>query len=132
MRKYGSCDSRANIFSISGYTAGPLFWIFAENAVAIVGASLPTLAPLWNRQRLPESKGGSLRSYFSKLSKGSDQRTLDHELQPRNVVNPEHGSTRNLVSTGAATDIHAKTIASEERPAEGIQVETTFSTGPSE
>lgn len=51
-------DGSANL---SGWTAGTLFWAFVANSVGIIGASLPTLGPLWNskgrnRQTLPTDK----------------------------------------------------------------------------
>ena len=104
----------------SGYTAGPLFWLYAENAIAIIGACLPTLAPLWKREGSQRSKGSS---YFSKLSNGNSI-AGDHELHNRNNTGQDHTSLRNLV--GVATDIQSDNAALEDQSMEGIKVETTF------
>ena len=46
-----------------GWSAGPHFWIFGENAVAVIGACLPTLARLWKRQKRTPWSYSDARSY---------------------------------------------------------------------
>lgn len=74
--------------------------------MAIIGACLPTLAPLWNLRKAPESKKSS---YLNSSDLFEDR------------------SVRNLVNHGPATYIHADDIALEDRPQEGIHVNTALS-----
>lgn len=103
------------------YTGGPLFWIFAENAVAIIGACLPTLAPLWSKQQRP-SKGKSFFSSRSSHTKPYNHHEGYHEF----ASDPDEASVNRLVGLGTATDIQAEDIALEDRAQEGIKVQTTL------
>lgn len=112
-------------FSNVGYTAGPLFWGFAENPIAIIGACLPTLAPLWSKQHRSTPKGWSyLKNLWKSFSSSSYE---DLEGYYQNTNNAEHASISRLVTPGPATDIHAEDIALADMPQEGIQVLTTLS-----
>ncbi|KAF6236846.1 hypothetical protein HO173_005137 [Letharia columbiana] len=107
------------------YTAGPLFWGFAENPIAIIGACLPTLAPLWSKQHRSTPKGWSyLKNLWKSFSSSSYE---DLEGYYQNTNNAEHASISRLVTPGPATDIHAEDIALADMPQEGIQVLTTLS-----
>ena len=111
--------------SAADYTAGPLFWIFAENAIAITGACLPTLAPLWTRKPELASKRWT---WFKRSWKGSKSDHYDNlESQYQNNTSGDNTSIYPLVARGPATNIHADTIALEDRPQQGIQVRTTLS-----
>ncbi|KAL8919795.1 MAG: hypothetical protein Q9172_004800 [Xanthocarpia lactea] len=106
-------------------TAGPLFWIFAENAIAIIGACLPTLAPLWTRQRLKQYRSGS---YFKRVWPKSSLKSYDELPGPYRVTkHGEHASNRQLVGLGPATSVTADDVALEDRPRNGINVQTTLS-----
>lgn len=107
------------------YTAGPLFWIFAENAIAIIGACLPTLAPLWTRKPELASKRWT---WFKRSWKGSKSDHYDNlESQYQNNTSGDNTSIYPLVAQGPATNILADNIALEDRPQQGIQVRTTLS-----
>lgn len=105
----------------SDYTGGPLFWIFAENAVAIIGACLPTLAPLWTTKQHP-SKSKSF--YSSRSSHSTPYSNLEgyHDIRS----DPDEASINRLVGLGTATNIQAEEIALEDRAQEGIEVRTTL------
>ncbi|KAL8716456.1 MAG: hypothetical protein Q9220_000363 [cf. Caloplaca sp. 1 TL-2023] len=106
-------------------TGGPLFWIFAENAIAIIGACLPTLAPLWSGGRLKQSRIGSYANKLFEKSKSNSYSNL-----PGPYKHSKMGvdtSTRHLVQTGPATSIISDNIPLEDRPQRGIQVRTAIS-----
>ena len=108
-----------------GYTAGTLFWGFAENAIAIIGACLPTLAPLW---RTKFSLFAKVSSHLKGSWKSSSTHPYDDLEAPyQGATNGEHASNRQLVGLGtAATSITADNIALDDRPAAGIKVQTTL------
>lgn len=107
------------------YTAGPLFWIFAENAIAITGACLPTLAPLWTRKPELASRRWT---WFKRSLKGSRSDEYDNlESHYQNNTSGDNTSIYPLVTQGPATNILADNIALENRPQQGIQVRTTLS-----
>lgn len=110
-----------------GYSAGPLFWIFAENAIAIIGACLPTLAPLWSKEQhgsitsgWPEKK--SWKSMFPK-------KYMDLEDSGHRDSNGPHASHGQLVGLGPTTVIRSDGIPLEDTPHGGIKVQTTQSIG---
>ena len=110
-----------------GYTAGPLFWIFAENAIAIIGACLPPLAALRSLNRSPSSKGPS---YYMQKWRGQSSEDYNHLDGPyQRAGTAEDASVSHLVRSGLATNIHADDIPLEDRlqPPEGILVNTTLS-----
>ncbi|KAI4117834.1 MAG: hypothetical protein LQ345_002020 [Seirophora villosa] len=109
------------------YSAGPLFWIFAENAIAIIGACLPTLAPLWSKEQhgsitsgWPEKK--SWKSIFPK-------KYMDLEDSGHHDSNGPHASHGQLVGLGPTTVIRSDGIPLEDTPHGGIKVQTTQSIG---
>lgn len=105
-------------------TAGPLFWLFAENAIAIIGACLPTLAPLWSRERLTQYRTGS---YVRRVWPKSNSKSYDELERPYRVtIKGEHASNRHLVGLGPATSVTADDVALEDRPRNGINVQTTL------
>lgn len=111
--------------TLQGYTGGPLFWVFAENAIAIIGACLPTLAPLWTQRSPTNSKTGSYLKRFRNKSTSNGYDDLEGPYRK-----PKHGedtSDRQLVALAPATSIIADDIPLNERPREGIQVQTTLS-----
>ena len=119
-------SSSQNVFA--GYTAGPLFWIFAENSIAIIGACLPPLAALRTLKRSSSPKGSS---YYTKNWRGQKTNEYDHLEGPYQKAGAaEDASIRHLVASGPATNIHASDIPLQDRPQleEGIQVNTTLST----
>ncbi|KAL8805834.1 MAG: hypothetical protein Q9182_001746 [Xanthomendoza sp. 2 TL-2023] len=101
------------------YTAGPLFWIFAENAIAIIGACLPTLAPLWSRRRTGKS---SIGSYFRRMWNHSDTKSYGELEGPyRNNKRGEDDSDRHLVVVGPATSVIADGIPLQDRPQQVLE-----------
>ena len=109
----------------TGYTSGTIFWSFAENAIAIIGACLPTLAPLWrSKSSLAVKVSSHLKSYWKSSRTHSYG---DLEAPYHGTANGEHASNRQLVGFGtAATVITTDNIALDDRPAAGIKVQTTF------
>ena len=106
---------------MSDYTGGPLFWIFAENAIAIIGACLPTLAPLWRSQQHP----GKSKSFWpSRFSHSKSYNDLEGHHRFRS--DPDAASTNRLVGLGTATNIQAEEVALENRAQKGIEVHTTL------
>ena len=113
---------------LEGYTAGPLFWIFAENSIAIIGACLPTLAPLWT---IKHYKFSGFTSYLKKLRKTSTSGSyadLELPIQKESSASAEDNSVRHLVDLGHTTNIFSDDIALGDRHQQGIGVETTLST----
>ena len=87
--------------------------MFAESAIAIIGACLPTLAPLWSRKRSAQSKiGSSVHRPWYKPS-----RRLYGELEDRNRTTRcgEDDSDHHLVRLGTGTSGIANAIDLEER-----------------
>ncbi|KAG8526327.1 uncharacterized protein KY384_000320 [Bacidia gigantensis] len=112
-----------------GYTAGPLFWLFAENSIAIIGACLPTLAALWQRGTPKSSKGSKGSSYYTNSWIGPKQKEYETIDSPYiNGGNVEDASIRHLVAMGPSTNIRADSIPLHDRPnpQEGIKVNTTL------
>ncbi|KAI4263969.1 MAG: hypothetical protein L6R42_000912 [Xanthoria sp. 1 TBL-2021] len=107
------------------YSGGPLFWIFAESAIAIIGACLPTLAPLWSKNRSVQSKIGSSvnRPWYKPNRKVYGQLEGHHRM----TRGGENASDRHLVRLGTGTSIIADAIGLEERPEEGVKVHSTIS-----
>ena len=70
-------------------------WIFAENAVAIIGACVPTLAPLWTNQQ-PHSTGKSFFSPRSSHSKAYNNFEGHHNFRR----DPDEASVDRLVGLG--------------------------------
>lgn len=113
-------------YPLSGYSAGPLFWHFAENPIAIIGACLPTLAPLWRGNDRSTSKQWPR---FNGPSKNSDSGKYDNlEVQHQKVKISHDTSLRHLVTRGPAIDISTGDIPLDDRPESGINVEATFVT----
>lgn len=109
----------------SGYTAGPLFWIFAEHAVAIIGACLPTLGPLWTKKQWQKS---SIASYLRELRKSPTSGSYDDLEGPyQNKNGAEDASSRHLVGLGTTTNFISEEIVIRDRPQEGIGVRITLS-----
>lgn len=117
--------------SFLGVVAGPLFWVFAEDAVAIIGACLPTLAPLWSGRSLPMvSKVSSyLKAHIKGLGKRSGLHPYNDLGKPdRNTNRCEGASDFHLVAPlGLATNIFADEVALDDSPREGIRVHTALS-----
>ena len=103
----------------SDYTAGPLFWNIAENAIAIIGACLPTLAPLWGARRHMSKDEGS---YTTRFPQSELYNRLESTHNKRR--DPDEDSINRLIGWGTATKIQAEEIALEDRAQEGIKVHT--------
>jgi len=120
------------LFDTTWWTSGPLFWAFAEGSVAIIGACLPCLAPLWTQKQNPSASkagyyGSSGASYghasYGKSgisSRGDPRSDLSYSGRPE-----PHSSARNLVGS---VDIRGDVIPLESRGAmpHGIAVQREF------
>ncbi|KAL8725041.1 MAG: hypothetical protein Q9181_006563 [Wetmoreana brouardii] len=121
----GSREPEEFLTDIVYYSAGPLFWMFAENAIAIIGACLPTLAPLWSGKHHLASR------HWSRLKRSWQRSRSDNydnlEGQHHHTSNEGDTSVQHLVTQGPAISIFADDISLDDRPPGGIQVQTTLS-----
>ena len=119
---------------MAGYCSGPVFWSFAENAVAIIGACLPPLAAFKTRkQSFPDKRNLSL-SNFQSRSGSNHYATLDDGFRLDSSLKDAPIDPRD--KQGPITHIHAVALpfADRSQPQNGIRVNTSLSTewSPSE
>lgn len=105
-----------------GFRAPSFFWIMAENSVAIIGASLPTLAPLWRRNLLSASE--DRLSHVRKMpSKGFDR---IHDQDKLDNTPLENRPLRHLAGDDPGLYVYAERVVLKDLPVEGIRIEKTF------
>ncbi|KAL9597700.1 MAG: hypothetical protein Q9219_004957 [cf. Caloplaca sp. 3 TL-2023] len=120
-------NTTAAFYKDSTYlTGGPLFWIFAENSIAIIGACLPTLAPLWSSSsdKSSVSKQSSVKHLWNRSSRSAYD---DLERSPGVTKGGDDASDHRLVALGPLTSIVADDFGMKDRPRDGIEVRTTLS-----
>lgn len=84
------------------------------------------ISSLWSNERLSHSKAGS---YIKRLLNKSNANPYSDLEDPYRITkHGEEASDRHLEALGPATSIIVDDIPLNERPGEGIQVQTTLST----